>query len=57
VICWQTWLEYEKHRIRYLRLGHDGDFDYLQRHIPQLDGLINSKISESFVVILRQLGD
>ncbi|EMH6518314.1 hypothetical protein V6N67_005366, partial [Raoultella planticola] len=29
VVCWQTWLEYEKHCIRYLRLGHDGDYDYL----------------------------
>jgi len=56
VICWQTWLEYEKHRIRYLRLGHDGDFDYLQRHIPQLDGLINSKISESFCCDITAVG-
>jgi len=56
VVCWQTWLEYEKHCIRYLRLGHDGDYDYLQRHIPQLDGLINSETSESFCCDITAVG-
>ncbi|HCA9919005.1 TPA: hypothetical protein MYL17_004919 [Klebsiella pneumoniae] len=56
VLCWQTWLEYEKHCIRYLRLGHDGDNDYLQRHIPQLNGLINSKTSKSFCCDIPAVG-
>lgn len=48
VVCWQTWLEYEKNFIRYLRPGHDGDYDFLQRHISQLDGLINKNITQNY---------
>lgn len=48
VMSWHTWLSYEKNCIRYLRPGHDGDYAYLQRHIPQLDGLVSSKIVENY---------
>ncbi|MGV3977796.1 DUF6685 family protein [Citrobacter freundii] len=56
VVCWHTWLKYEQNCIRYLRLGYDGDYEYLQRHIPQLDGLINSEISESFCCDITAVG-
>lgn len=29
VVAWHTWLSYEQNSIRYLRPGHDGDYDYL----------------------------
>lgn len=56
VVCWQTWLEYEKHCIRYLRLGHDGDYDYLQRHIPQLAGLVGCEITENYRCDISRIG-
>ncbi len=40
VVARHSWLSYEQHCIRYLRPGHDSDYEFLERHIPQLDYLI-----------------
>lgn len=44
VIKWQTWLNYEENHICYLHPGHNGDYDLLHRHIPQLDGLVSNTV-------------
>lgn len=48
VVAWHSWLSYEQHCIRYLRPGHDGDYEFLERHIPQLDYLIQTTVTENF---------
>ncbi|VUS41183.1 hypothetical protein SB6412_05337 [Klebsiella pasteurii] len=56
VVCWHTWLKSEQNCIRYLRLGYDGDHDYLQRYIPQLDGLVISEIVENYCCDITAIG-
>lgn len=56
VVCWHTWLKCEQNCIRYLRLGYDGDYEYLQRHIPQLDGLVSSEIVENYCCDITAIG-
>ncbi|MCS5826975.1 hypothetical protein LNO55_27295 [Klebsiella pneumoniae subsp. pneumoniae] len=48
VVAWHSWLSYEQHCIRYLRPGHDGDYEFFERHIPQLDYLIQTTVTENF---------
>ncbi|EKZ6495181.1 hypothetical protein RE080_004341 [Klebsiella pneumoniae] len=56
VVCWHTWLNYEKNCIRYLRPGHDGDYDYLKLHIPQLAGLVSCEITENYLCDISEIG-
>ncbi|HHB9062772.1 DUF6685 family protein [Klebsiella pneumoniae] len=56
VVCWHTWLSYEQNSIRYLRPGHDGDYDYLKLHIPQLAGLVSCEITENYLCDISEIG-
>ncbi|HGN8964986.1 DUF6685 family protein [Klebsiella variicola] len=56
VVAWHTWLSYEQNSIRYLRPGHDGDYDYLKLHIPQMAGLVSCEITENYLCDISEIG-
>ncbi|MCW9474342.1 DUF6685 family protein [Klebsiella grimontii] len=56
VAAWHTWLSYEQNCVRYLRPGHDGDYDYLKLHIPQLAGLVSCEITENYLCDISEIG-
>ncbi|EPQ3124108.1 hypothetical protein PAG44_21170 [Klebsiella pneumoniae] len=56
VIKWQTWLNYEENHICYLHPGHNGDYDLLHRHIPQLDGLVSNTVIKNYRCDISSVG-
>ncbi|HBS5970813.1 TPA: DUF6685 family protein [Klebsiella pneumoniae] len=56
IVSWHRWFGSDKNTIRYLRPGHDGNYDYLQRHIPQLAGLVGCEITENYRCDISRIG-
>ncbi|WP_032697801.1 DUF6685 family protein [Raoultella planticola] len=56
IVSWHRWFGSDKNTILYLRPGHDGNYDYLQRHIPQLAGLVGCEITENYRCDISRIG-
>ncbi|HCB1254642.1 TPA: hypothetical protein MYN54_005200 [Klebsiella pneumoniae] len=56
IVSWHRWFGRDKNTIRSLRPGHDGNYEYLQRHIPQLADLVICEITENYRCDISSIG-